>query len=102
MNAEQLGEHAPLAVREIIARALWEFAYADDPIPEPWPTDGEEKDVAMLSADAVLAALGAAGLSLIDLGEPIPGEMLRAHFGGSWQTHEDPYRAAQSGRSTSG
>lgn len=46
-------------LRERIARALWNFAFAADDFvePEPFPEDGSERDDALASADAVLAVL---------------------------------------------
>lgn len=48
----------PQTLRERIARATWDFAYAEDLLPPPWPEEGEEREIAMGAADAVLEALG--------------------------------------------
>lgn len=47
-----------VALRECIARALWAFAYADLPYDEPFPEEGDDHTHALLSADAVLDAIG--------------------------------------------
>lgn len=79
-DARDVGEDAVL--RERIARSLWTFAFAHQPIPEPFPESGEEREDALASADAVLGDLGVYLLGCLD---PLGG----FHMATSDHEHEE-------------